>query len=91
MRLHDYLSTLSTQEKNDFAKRCGTSLGFLRLVAGAFRPCSPELAVNIDRESGGKVKAENSCPSPKIDWVYLAEKFSLQQGHVNQCSASNPN
>ena len=75
MRLHDYLLTLSTEEKNAFAKRCGTSLGFLKLIAYGVKPCSPELSVEIDRESMGAVSFEDLCPAPKMDWDYLRRKF----------------
>lgn len=76
MRLHDYITSLAIEDRDPFAKRCGTSLGFLKLIAYGRKPCSPELAVAIDRESRGVVCFEQLCPAPKMDWTYLRHKLS---------------
>lgn len=38
-----------------FAERCETSLGHLKNVMYGLRPCAPDLAVSIERESGRSV------------------------------------
>ena len=45
-----------------FALRCETSLGYLRLVSYGFKAASPKLAMLIERESGRRVKSEDVCP-----------------------------
>lgn len=76
MDLKTYIREMAKEARPDFAQRCGTSLGFLRLVAYGAKPCSPELAVAIDRESGGAVPYRQLCPEPKMDWTYLEKKAS---------------
>ena len=51
-----------------FAIRCDTSLGHLTNVAYGYKPCSPELAVSIERESGGAVKRQELRPD---DWTRI--------------------
>ena len=88
MRLHDYITSLAIEERDPFAKRCGTSLGFLKLLAYGRKPCSPELAVAIDRETSGAVSFEELCPPPKMDWAYLRQKLGGEIASASQCSAS---
>ncbi|WP_238455834.1 transcriptional regulator [Azohydromonas lata] len=47
-----------------FAKRCETSLGHLKNVMYGYKPCSPELAVLVEKESGGRV----TRPELRSDW-----------------------
>lgn len=68
--LSSYLNSLpSKEEKENFAKRCKTSLGYLRLITSGVRQCSATLAIDIDRESEGKVACEELCPN--ADFAYL--------------------
>jgi DNA-binding transcriptional regulator YdaS (Cro superfamily) len=77
-KLLSYLKSLPKEAREPFAKRCGTSLGFLKLIAYGAKPCSPELAVAIDRESHGQVAYRELCPEPKIDWSYIEMKGAHQ-------------
>lgn len=74
MELKTYIKQLPKEERDPFAKRCGTSMGFLRLIAYKTKRCSPELAVEIDRESNGLVPYKELCPAPKFDWEYVERK-----------------
>jgi DNA-binding transcriptional regulator YdaS (Cro superfamily) len=68
--LKDYLSKLpDTAARQDFARRCGTSLPYLRLVAGGFKIASAELAIDVDRESEGSVRCE--AVARHIDFSHL--------------------
>ena len=81
--LHAYLLALPLSERLEFAARCGTSLGYLykaisraksrrgRLGRGGLRghKFGAELAVAIERESGGKVRCETLRPD--VDWRAL--------------------
>jgi DNA-binding transcriptional regulator YdaS (Cro superfamily) len=81
MELKEFLKTMSPVEQDDFAKRCGTTLGHLRNVAYGLRPCGESLAVNIDRESAGKVPCETSRPD--VDWAYLRASSKKSPSRLN--------
>jgi DNA-binding transcriptional regulator YdaS (Cro superfamily) len=68
--LKDYLADLPTTEAKElFARRCGTTLPYLRLVAGGHKEGGEALAINIDRETGGRVPCERIRPD--VDFAYL--------------------
>jgi DNA-binding transcriptional regulator YdaS (Cro superfamily) len=67
--LKTYLETLSVAEREEFAKRCGTTAGHLRNVSYGYRSCAESLAIAIERESGGSVRCENLRPD--VDWQFL--------------------
>lgn len=64
-----YLYGLEPDEREAFADRCKTSLGHLKNVAYRYKPCGESLAIDIDRESGGKVTCEELRPD--VDWAHL--------------------
>lgn len=55
--LRAYLNSLPTVEQEAFARRCGTSIGYLRKSISVGR-IGPELAARVERESGGRVRFE---------------------------------
>ncbi|MEW5968658.1 MAG: transcriptional regulator [Pseudomonadota bacterium] len=68
--LAEYLDSLPTKEaKEAFAKRCGSSLGYLRLIVNNIRNCSATLAIDIDRESKGKVRCDDLCPNADFNYI----------------------
>jgi DNA-binding transcriptional regulator YdaS (Cro superfamily) len=69
MSLKTYLKSLTPAEREAFAKACDTSLGQLNQVAWGYRRAGESLAINIERESGGKVTCEQLRPD--VDWAYL--------------------
>lgn len=69
MRLGPYLDSLSVDERKAFARRCGTSLDYLRQIAAGIRTPKAQLAIAISRESGGIVSCEVLLPD--LDWAYL--------------------
>lgn len=75
MDLREFLRSLgSRQAREEFARRCETSLGQLQQVANGHRRAGESLAINIDRESGGKVPCEQLRPD--VDWEYLRSSNS---------------
>jgi DNA-binding transcriptional regulator YdaS (Cro superfamily) len=66
--------------REDFARRCGTTLPYLRLVAGGFKPGSAELAINVDRESAGLVRCE--VVAPHIDFTHIRGRAEPDQGRA---------
>ena len=68
--LRTFLKSLSVSEQDDFARRVGTSLGYLRKVMSTnFDKLGESLVIAIERESGGAVRCESLRPD--VDWGYL--------------------
>lgn len=67
MNLKKYLFSMQVSEREQFAVRCGSTYGHLRNVAYGHKPCSAELAMEIERESGAAVRCEILCPG--ADWA----------------------
>ena len=64
VNLKEFLKTLPSEAERDaFAGRCETSLGHLRNVMYGYKPCGPELAVCIERESNRVVTRIELCPA----------------------------
>ncbi|WP_109512567.1 transcriptional regulator [Pseudomonas ovata] len=69
MTLYEYLKSLDKPSADGFALRCKTTVGQLRQVSYGNRRAAAGLAVDIERESQGKVTCEELRPD--IDWAYL--------------------
>jgi DNA-binding transcriptional regulator YdaS (Cro superfamily) len=67
--LRDYLKTLSPDEQEAFAKRCGTSLNYLRKALSTKQQFGESLVIDMERESGQAVRCEQIRPD--VDWAYL--------------------
>ena len=68
MRLKNFYLSMTIEERDAFAARCGTTLGQIRNVAYG-RYCGEALAISIERESHGVVRCEDLRPD--VDWAYL--------------------
>lgn len=74
MDLKTYLRPLSSEERESFATKCGTTLGHMQNVAYGTRVASTELAVAIEQKSGGKVTRREQFPdSYAAKWPELAK------------------
>jgi hypothetical protein len=62
MNIRDYIKDMSKEQRMEFAKRCGTSLGHLQNVAYGYKPCNPELAMAVEEETDHAVKVETIAP-----------------------------
>ncbi|MDZ7892358.1 MAG: YdaS family helix-turn-helix protein [Rhodoferax sp.] len=56
MDLKKFITPLSKAERELFASQCETTKGHLQNVMYGIKPCATNLAVLIERESGGKVR-----------------------------------
>lgn len=65
MDLKTYLSGLSQEARETLAHGAGTTYGHMRNVSYGHRPCSPELAAALERESKGAVMRWDLRPD---DW-----------------------
>lgn len=81
MKLLDLLNSKSVEDQSKFAAACGTTVGYLRLIAYGNRRCGESLAINIDRESGGAVSIEELRPD--VDWSYLSARATKQHGSTH--------
>lgn len=81
--LLQYINSLAPHEREDFASRCGTTIGYLRKAISAKKPLGESLCINIDRESDGVVRCEHL--RQEVDWAYLrnanAAKSARQVAH----------
>jgi DNA-binding transcriptional regulator YdaS (Cro superfamily) len=68
-KLQAYLASLSAAEKEAFAERLDTSIGYLRKTMSSKQKFGEKLAIDIERESGGFVPCEELRPD--VDWAYL--------------------
>ncbi|MCE2660756.1 MAG: hypothetical protein LW854_21335 [Rubrivivax sp.] len=70
MTLREYLKSLpDTAAREAFALRCGTSLGYLRLVSYGHKTASESLALRVQAESGNAVQAAQLLPSVDFSFV----------------------
>lgn len=69
-KLLDYLNGLPVKEQEDFARRCQTTVGYLRQIAYGHRACPAHLAINIERESKRALMCEELRPTG-VDWAYI--------------------
>lgn len=72
MELTDYLKSLPSEKaRKAFAKRCNTTLPYMRrvLYSGGDRQFGSDLCIEIERESDGSVKCETLRND--VDWAYI--------------------
>jgi hypothetical protein len=67
MDLKTYLLSMPMAERITFSVRCRTTYGHLRNISYGQKPCSAELAMEVERESSGAVRCEELCP--EADWA----------------------
>ncbi|MEM5325205.1 Cro/Cl family transcriptional regulator [Paraburkholderia sp. JHI2823] len=68
-KLLAYLNSLSPAAQRDYARRSGTTIGYLRKAISAGQRLGESLCINLDRESSGKVRCEDLAPY--VDWAYV--------------------
>ncbi|MCR4158802.1 helix-turn-helix domain-containing protein [Kerstersia gyiorum] len=55
--------------QDDYARRCGTTVSYLRKAASIGQRLGEGLCISLDRESCGQVSCESLRPD--VDWAYL--------------------
>lgn len=63
---------LSVSERDEFARKCGTSRQHLTNIAYGIKTCGEGLAIQIDKATSGFILCEDMRPD--IDWAYLRAK-----------------
>jgi DNA-binding transcriptional regulator YdaS (Cro superfamily) len=67
--LRKYLNSLDPEDQESYAKRCETTVGYLRKAISAKQRIAESTAILLERESGGAVPVESIRPD--VDWGYL--------------------
>lgn len=81
MTLIDYLNSLPVERRAGLAAYCGTSFDYLRQIGYGNRPCSPLLAVRLERVSRGVITRKLLFPDDWARlWPELEEKSADRQG-----------
>lgn len=73
-KLLAYLNNLSHEAREDFAKRCGTTVGYLRKASSVNQRLGEILCMRIGFESKGDIKPEELRPD--LDWDYLRSSLA---------------
>jgi len=70
-KLRDFLNSIPVREQESFSIRCGTTIGYLRNAICTKRRIGESIAISIDRETNGVVKAEEIRPDCAEVFAYL--------------------
>lgn len=87
--LLDYLNSMPVPAQEDFAKRCDTTIGYLRQIAYGHRPCPAHLAINLERESLRALICEELRPTG-VDWAYIRAERRRKNGRRLIADRRNP-
>lgn len=68
-KLLAYLNAMEPADQQAFAKRCGTSVGYIRKAASIGQNLGESLCIAFERESKKAVTCEDLRPD--VDWAYL--------------------
>lgn len=62
MELKEYIKPMTSEERERFAIKCGTTKGHLNNVMYGYKPCGTDLAVAIEAETKKKVTRKELRP-----------------------------
>lgn len=68
-KLREYVLSLDKSSRDEYAKKCRTTLGHLNQIIYGNRSCNPVLAIELDKQSNGRVLCDELCPD--ADWSYV--------------------
>lgn len=68
-QLQAYLNGLPSAEQAAYAKRCGTTIGYLRKCISTGQLIGERICINLERESERAVTCEGIRAD--VDWAYL--------------------
>ena len=77
--LLQYINQLDPEAREDFARRCGTTLGYLRKAISTSQRLSEILCIRIAVESGGQVLCADLRPD--VDWHYYRQMCNLPEAN----------
>lgn len=68
-KLQVYLNGLAPPAQADYAKRSGTTIGYLRKAISKGQKIGEGICIGLERESNGQVLCEDLRQD--VDWAYL--------------------
>ncbi len=68
-KLRTCLNSMTPDKQEEFARRCGTTVGYLRKAISVGAQFDVQLCINIDVESAGAVRCEDL--RPEVTWSKL--------------------
>jgi len=88
MKLKDFIKTMRTEaERVEFAGRCGTTYGYLKMVSYGAKPCAPRLAVLIEENTAGRVSRQELREDWQGIWPELREKVGADSTEPARAAA----
>jgi hypothetical protein len=66
--LIEYLNSLPVEQRDPFAERCGTTVGYIRKACSVGSLFNPELCVAIEIETNKKISRQKLRPD---DWMRI--------------------
>jgi DNA-binding transcriptional regulator YdaS (Cro superfamily) len=70
--LRQFLNSMTPSDQENYASRCGTTLGYLRKAISVNQKIGEGLCINLSRESDGAVRCEDLRPD--VDWAFLRQQ-----------------
>lgn len=70
--LRQHLNSLSVTDQHAFARKCGTTLNYLRKAISVRQKIGESLVINIERETRGAITCEQLRPD--VDWAVIRGK-----------------
>lgn len=69
-KLTDYINAMPEPDRQEFAKRCGTSVGYIRKIMSSRKPLffGPAICRKLECETGGLVTRKELRPN---DWYEI--------------------
>ena len=74
-KLRVCLNSMTPAKQEEFARRCGTSIGYLRKAISVGAQFDVQLCINIEVESGGVVRCEDLRPD--VTWATLRSSTAV--------------
>lgn len=87
-KLLRYLNALPPAQQADFAKRCGTTVGYLRKAISIGQALREALCINIERESAEAVLCDDLRTD--VDWSYLRGTCARPSPETRGVPATGP-
>jgi len=92
-KLQAYIKGLPHSAQADFARRCGTTIGYLRKCISTGQKIGERICINLERESARAVTVEDLRDD--VDWAYLRntthETASGAPNGIERRDPSGPN
>jgi DNA-binding transcriptional regulator YdaS (Cro superfamily) len=75
--LRQFLKQLTPDEQVEFARQCGTSIGYIRKAMSINQRFSAELCIQFEQFSQGEIRCEDLRPD--INWAVIRGHCPEQQ------------